>query len=67
MSNEILDGHPTNLECHGRELSDLIDQLRGRGAIVCGMTTACPGIYRLSVAWPPAQQQPLIEHEQRMD
>ena len=63
MSNTILDERPASLECHGRELSALINELRGRRAIVCGMSAACPGIYRLSISWPRPEQQPLIETE----
>lgn len=61
--NAILDEQPASLECHGPELAGLIEALRERGATVCGMVTACPGHYRLSVSWPRPEQQPLIENE----
>jgi hypothetical protein len=60
MSNELLE-HPARVECHGRELAGLIDQVRERGGIVEGMATVCPGHYRLSIYWPPAVQPALIE------
>jgi hypothetical protein len=64
-----LDEHPQRLECHGRELATLIDDVRGRGGIVEGMTHACPGIYRLAIYWPPPQQFPLavISNGERHD
>jgi hypothetical protein len=57
----ILNQRPARLECHGRELASVIDAVRGRGGIVETMTTACPGIYRLGIYWPPAEQAALPE------
>ena len=51
-----LDEHPQRVECHGRELAELIAQVRERGAIVEGMTHKQPGCYSLAIYWPPDEQ-----------
>ncbi len=65
LSNEtsILDERPASLECQGRELLELAEELRRRGCIILGMSVTCISGYRLALAWPPPQQQVLIEHE----
>ena len=56
-----LNEKPSRVEVQGSGLAELIDAVRGRGGIVETMTHACPGIYRLGIYWPPAEQAALPE------
>jgi hypothetical protein len=42
---------PGTVECHGRELADVLAALRERGAIAYAMVTTCPGSYRIHLDW----------------
>ncbi len=61
MSSAILDSHPTQIELSGPELLEVSGELRRRGCVILSAVVVCVSHYRLALAWPRPEQQPLIE------